>query len=254
MIDQIILFFASYIANTMSAFAGGGAGLVQFPALILLGLPFSVALATHKVATVALGLGATYRYIRHKAPIDWGFAASIMAVGITGTILGAYIVVQIPAWIGQILLGVLTISLGIFSLFKKEMGQENTPKNRDAKGLAIGTMGIFLIGVFNGSLTSGSGLFLTILLILWFGLDYKNAVMYTMTLVGVFWNATGALSIVAFGQSIQWDWVPVLLLGSFLGGYTGAYFAYLKGNKWIKYAFVSVTIASGTFLIIKFFL
>ena len=29
------------IANAMSAFAGGGAGLVQLPALILLGLPVS---------------------------------------------------------------------------------------------------------------------------------------------------------------------------------------------------------------------
>ena len=36
------------IANALSAFAGGGAGLVQLPALILLGLPFASALATHK--------------------------------------------------------------------------------------------------------------------------------------------------------------------------------------------------------------
>jgi len=55
----LILFVASLAANFFSALSGGGAGLIQFPMLIFLGLPFGVALATHKVASVALGLGAT---------------------------------------------------------------------------------------------------------------------------------------------------------------------------------------------------
>jgi len=55
---QITLLTVSLAANAFSAFVGGGAGLLQLPALLFLGLPFSVALATHKVATVALGVGA----------------------------------------------------------------------------------------------------------------------------------------------------------------------------------------------------
>ena len=42
----------------------GGAGLVQLPALILMGLPFPVALATHKLASVALGIGASGRHLQ----------------------------------------------------------------------------------------------------------------------------------------------------------------------------------------------
>ena len=61
---QGLLFFISLIANIFSAFAGGGAGLLQFPVLIFLGLPFGIALATHKVASVALGIGATIRNLR----------------------------------------------------------------------------------------------------------------------------------------------------------------------------------------------
>ena len=45
--DQAILFVASFVANWFSALSGGGAGLIQFPMLIFLGLPFGVALATH---------------------------------------------------------------------------------------------------------------------------------------------------------------------------------------------------------------
>jgi uncharacterized membrane protein YfcA len=52
------------MANLFSAFSGGGAGLIQLPVLIFLGLPFAVALATHKVASVALGIGATIGHLR----------------------------------------------------------------------------------------------------------------------------------------------------------------------------------------------
>ncbi len=62
-IEHFILFVISLLANTFSALSGGGAGLIQFPVLIFLGLTFSVALATHKVASVALGVGAALRYI-----------------------------------------------------------------------------------------------------------------------------------------------------------------------------------------------
>ncbi|MEJ2687355.1 MAG: TSUP family transporter, partial [Gammaproteobacteria bacterium] len=65
--DQLLLLLISLGANLLSAFSGGGAGLVQLPALIFLGLPFVVALATHKVATVALGIGASLRHLRERS-------------------------------------------------------------------------------------------------------------------------------------------------------------------------------------------
>ena len=251
MIEQITILIAALIANTMSSFAGGGAGLVQFPVLIFMGLPFSIALATHKTATVALGLGAFLRHFKNRRDIDWKFAAYIMICGVFGTILGAWIIVQTPDEIAKTTLGVLTISLGLYSMFKKDMGQHHAPKNRSTLGLTIGGIILFLLGVFNGSITSGSGLFVTMWLIVWFGLDYKKAVMYTMLLVGLFWNATGAIAVNAMGAPVHWEWVPALLIGSFIGGYAGAHFTHLKGNKWIKHAFTGVTLASGALLFVK---
>jgi hypothetical protein len=64
---QLGVFVASLVANLLSALAGGGAGLVQLPVLILLGLSFPLALATHKVASVALGIGATLRHLRERS-------------------------------------------------------------------------------------------------------------------------------------------------------------------------------------------
>ena len=52
MLDHVLIFAISLVANVFSALSGGGAGLIQLPVLIFLGLPFGIALATHKVATI----------------------------------------------------------------------------------------------------------------------------------------------------------------------------------------------------------
>ena len=245
--EQVILFVISLIANTFSAFAGGGAGLIQLPMLIFLGLSFSIALATHKIASVALGLGATIRHLR-SGKLNLRFALMILLSGIPGVFLGALAIVQIPEKTAQTALGLLTIGLGIYSWLQPSLGQKLNPKNHHLPGYSIGALVLMLIGVLNGSLTSGTGLFVTLWLVRWFGLDYRSAVAYTLVLVGLFWNATGAITLGVVSQ-IKWDWLPALLLGSLLGGYTGAHLAIVSGNRWIKRVFELVTIAVGLKLI-----
>jgi hypothetical protein len=245
--DQFILFLISLLANLFSAFSGGGAGLIQLPALIFLGLPFSIALATHKVASVALGIGATIRHLRERS-LDTRFALFILATGLPGVLLGASIILQVPGRLAEIMLGLLTMGLGIYSVFKKQLGHAEEHRNRDLRGKSIGGLVLFTIGVLNGSLTSGTGLFVTLWLVRWFGLDYKRAVAYTLILVGMFWNGTGAVTLGILGE-IRWNWLPALLAGSLIGGYLGAHLAIRQGNRWIKRGFEAVTLLVGLKLI-----
>ncbi|MGV6809944.1 MAG: sulfite exporter TauE/SafE family protein [bacterium] len=249
MLESLAIFLISLIANIFSAFAGGGAGLIQLPALIFLGLPFGVALATHKLASVALGLGATLRHIK-ESRFQQRFILLMLISGLPGVILGANTILAIPESIAQFSLGCLTIMLGAYSIYKKDLGQTITVQNRSLNGFLIGGLGLFVLGFLNGSLTSGTGLFVTLWLIRWFGLDYKTAVAYTLVLVGLFWNGTGALTLGLQGQ-IYWQWMPALLVGSLLGGYIGAHLGIKKGNRWIKRGFEIITICVGISLIIE---
>ncbi|HPQ25389.1 MAG TPA: sulfite exporter TauE/SafE family protein [Gammaproteobacteria bacterium] len=245
--EQFILFLISLVANLFSAFAGGGAGLLQLPVLIFLGLPFGVALATHKIASVALGVGATLRHLR-EGGLQRRFVVFILATGIPGVLLGASVILQVPGRYAEIALGVLTLGLGVYSVAKGGMGLVEAPRNRQGRGLWLGGLGLFAIGVLNGSLTSGTGLFVTLWLVRWFGADYRQAVAYTLVLVGMFWNGSGAVALGILGD-VRWDWLPALLLGSLLGGYAGAHLAILKGNVWIKRTFEVVTLLVGLKLI-----
>lgn len=248
MAEQLLIFIISLVANLFSALSGGGAGLIQLPALIFLGLPFGLALATHKVATIALGIGATARHLKENR-IERDLASLMVIAGLPGVVLGASFILQIPEDIAKIALGLLTMGLGIYSFFSPDLGQNIMPTNRHQKGYIIGGLVLFLIGILNGSLTSGTGLFVTLWLIRWFGLDYKLAVAYTLVFVGLFWNASGAVTLGFLGD-IHWLWIPALLLGSAIGGYIGAHLSIVKGNKVIKRSFEIVTLLIGLKLIL----
>ena len=247
-IEQITLFLISLVANLFSAFSGGGAGLIQLPALIFLGLPFGVALGTHKVASVALGIGATIRHLREDR-LERRMVTCILAFGLPGVVLGANIILNVPERGAEVSLGILTAGLGIYSMLNPGLGQSVRPAHRDRTGVLIGGLVLFGIGILNGSLTSGTGLFVTIWLVRWFGLDYRRAIAYTLILVGLFWNSTGAITLGILTE-IRWNWLPALLAGSLIGGYLGAHMAIRSGNRWIKRGFEIVTLLVGIKLII----
>lgn len=244
---QLGLFALALAANTLSALAGGGAGLVQLPALLLLGLPFATALATHKIATVALGLGASIRHLR-ASHLRWPLALAMLAAGVPGVALGALLAPSLPEFWARLALGLLTCALGIYSIARPSLGQEVGAAPATAAAQAVGALGLFAIGVLNGSLTSGTGLFVTLWLVRWYGLDYGRATAYTLVLVGLIWNGAGALTL-ASQVAPRWDWLPALLLGSVAGGYLGAHLAVVKGNRLVKRAFESVTLAVGVSLL-----
>ena len=247
-LDQLVLFLVSLIANIFSAFAGGGAGLIQFPVLIFLGLPFGIALATHKIASVALGVGATIRNLK-EGSLERRLVLTVLLWGLPGVILGANIILLVPDRKAEIALGLLTAGLGIYSVFKPNLGLNTNAKQLTPLDIFIGGLILFIIGTLNGSLTSGTGLFVTLWLVSWFGLDYKRAVAYTLILVGMFWNGAGAITLAMLSE-VKWAWLPALLLGSFIGGYIGAHLAIIKGNRWIKRVYEAITLLIGLKLIV----
>jgi uncharacterized membrane protein YfcA len=247
-LDHLGLVLIALVANGLSALAGGGAGLLQLPALIFLGLPFPVALATHKIASVALGIGASLRHLK-QSTFEVRRLALILATGLPGVVLGAMLVLEIPPRAGEIALGALTIGLGWYSWRRPQLGQQMVAVAGGAAHALTGALGLFLIGVLNGSLTSGTGLMVTLGLVRWYGLSYPQAVAYTLVLVGLFWNGTGALVLGTLGE-VRWAWLPALLIGSFVGGYLGASLALRYGNRLVKRVFEVVTVLTGLALLL----
>ena len=95
---SIYIFLISFFSNTFSAISGGGAGLLQLPALILFGVPYYQALASHKLATVALGIGGSLRNYKSLGN-DKSIALQILIFGLPGVIFGSTVVEFISSFI-----------------------------------------------------------------------------------------------------------------------------------------------------------
>ena len=88
---SISIFLISFLSNTFSAISGGGAGLLQLPSLMLFGVPYYQALAIHKLATVALGIGGSlrnYKSLTNDICVAW----QILIFGLPGVIFGTFII------------------------------------------------------------------------------------------------------------------------------------------------------------------
>ena len=243
------IFLISFFSNTFSALSGGGAGLLQLPAIILFGVPYSQALASHKLATVALGLGGSLRNYKSLRN-DIYVAGQILIFGLPGVIYGASIVEFISQKYLYLFLGIFSILLALYSFFKSNLGLSSENKELNLIHKIRFLIFIFLIGIMNGSISSGTGLLVTILLIKTYGMDFLRAISLTFFTVGIFWNLTGALYLSRI-ETISSNILILLIFGSFTGGYFGAHLSNLKGNLLIKKTFTIICFFVGASLLLK---
>ncbi len=249
LLKSIYFFLISFFSNTFSAISGGGAGLLQLPALVLSGVPYYQALACHKFATVALGIGGSLRNYKSLGN-DINVAWQILIFGLPGVILGSSIVEYISARYLYLILGIISILLAFYSFLKPNLGLSSGNNKLNLVHKIRFLIFIFLIGILNGSISSGTGLLVTILLIKTFEMDFLRAISLTFFTVGIFWNFIGAVFLTKIG-TVSPNILMLLIIGSFTGGYFGAHLSKLNGNILIKKTFTTVCVLVGTSLLIK---
>ncbi len=245
----IYIFLISFFSNTFSAISGGGAGLLQLPVLILFGIPYHQALASHKFATVALGIGGSFRNYK-SLNNDINVALQILIFGLPGVVFGTTIVDFVSEQYLYLFLGIFSILLAVYSFLKSNLGLSSDNRKLNLIIKIRFSIFIFLIGILNGSISSGTGLLVTILLIKTFGIDFLRAISLTFFTVGIFWNLTGAIFLSKLG-TVPISLLIVLILGSFAGGYVGAHLSKIKGNVLVKKTFTIICLSVGISLLVR---
>lgn len=233
--EYALLLFISFISNLFSAFSGGGAGLIQLPAILLLfEISFPVALATHKISTVLLGIGASLKFFEKNKP-DRKILNEGLIVGLPAVIIGAFSITYIDENIARKFLGIL-----IFIVFFLSFTKGTSHKTKQVNSSMVYFL-LFTIGFLNGSLSAGTGLLYTLMLTKIYGFSFKEAIGYTLLVVGLFYNLIGAIVLYLI-STISITILPVLLIGSLAGGYVGAMIAISRSNVFIKIAYQIVTL------------
>lgn len=219
------------VAGFVNTLAGGGSFLT-LPALILLGLPPSVANGTNRVGVTLQSLGALGSFRRGGA-LELRAALRLGLLVALGAALGARLSLNLDEVALQRVVAVALVLLTGTVFLDPRRWQGAAPLRLPGGAVTRGAI-FFAIGVYGGFLQAGVGLFLVAALCLVEGLDLVRATALKVLLVLVL--TLPALAVFVAAGRVQWAPALALAAGSTMGGWLGAHAAQRGGAPLLRWA------------------
>ncbi|SCX43365.1 hypothetical protein SAMN03159343_1218 [Klenkia marina] len=233
----LVLLLAAFAAGWVDAVVGGG-GLVQLPALLLVGgLSPLQALATNKLASVAGTTTSALTYLR-RTGTDLRTAAPMAAVAFVLSLLGASVAARLPAAAIKPVIVVALVVVAAVTALRPSMGDLPRPRREALAHYGLAMVLAAAIGFYDGVLGPGTGTFLVIGLIAVVGYDFLRA-SATAKVVNVATNL-GALAFFLPTGAVLVGLGLLMGLANVAGAYLGARMAIAAGNRFIRVVFLVV--------------
>lgn len=238
---MVFLCAAGFTAALVDSIAGGG-GLINLPALLIMGIPPHFALGTNKFSSTAASFTSS---IKFSASGKVNF--KILKLLIPFTFLGAAIGVKTALSLNKkylyIMILVLLILVGLYSLFSKSIGIENKFTGINKKNIFYGMILAFSLGFYDGFFGPGAGSFLIFGIIWIYGYDFVNAAGNAKVLNFVS-NVTAFILFAIYRQINYILGIPIAIF-MILGAQIGTKLALNRGTKLIKPIFVTMSLAAA---------
>lgn len=235
----IILCFVGFFAAMVDSIAGGG-GLITVPAYMLAGLPPHMALGTNKFSATAGSCTSSMKFIKERK-VNFDILKYIAPFTLLGACIGVNTILKVNENFLYILVFIMIMFVGIYSLFSKSLGTENRFKGITKKSILLGILLGFSLGFYDGFFGPGTGSFLVFGLINIFGLDFVFA-SGNARFLNFISNITSLVLFALNGQINYMVSAPVAI-SMILGAKLGTRLAITKGFKLIKPIFVTMSLA-----------
>jgi uncharacterized protein len=245
-----ILFFAALMAGGINAVAGGGS-FVTFPSLLFVGIPPVNANATNAVAVwpgQAASIGAYRQQFRN---LSRSTMMPLVTTGILGGILGGWTLLKTPQttfmrlvpWLILIATIIFTLSGKVTRWVRQRIASGGHHEFATGRAVAIQIFIAFYIGYFG----AGAGILILAMLAL-LGMDEIHTMNALKALLTTVSNGVAMVLFIA-SHAVYWPETILMVVGSMLGGYFGAYFAQKTKPEHVR----AIVIAIGFTLSIYFF-
>ena len=233
--DVAVLSIAGFFAGLVDAIAGGG-GLVTVPALMAVGLPPHVALATNKGQAIFGAFASASGYWRRGA-IDRARAPMAFACGLVGSVLGAIAQLAMrPDVLRPLVLGLLVAAAVVVAWPRKAVRREPI-----AHAVVWGALLALVLGAYDGFFGPGVGTMLIVAFVLVFG-DPLTRASGNAKVVNLASNVA-AFAIFASRGNILWSIALPMAAANAMGAWTGARLAVRHGDRFIRVVVLLVVAA-----------
>jgi uncharacterized membrane protein YfcA len=237
--EIIGIFLIGLFAGFFDSLIGAG-GLISIPALVFLGFPPQVAIATDRLGTLGQSVAAFWKFWKAKK-IVWKYVVGLSVISFLGSVIGANLLLHTDTAILEKAVGALIVILLPFIFFKQgaKSGNQNVLQNKAVFGFIL----FFLIMILGGFLGQGTGPLIFYTLTYFLGLTMIEVLATTV----IPWLILSLSSLIIFINSGVIDYRAgiILIVGMAIGGYLGAHFAIKKGNVWVKRIFAVFVLVSA---------
>lgn len=230
------LVFFGFMAAFIDAVVGGG-GLISIPALMWAGLPPVTVLGTNKCAAV-MGAFTSFATFVRSGRVDMWLIKRLFPVALIGSGLGVLTVRLIPSDVLRPLVVVMLIVVLLYSVFKKNWGNENRYEGMSGRMLVLSGLVSFAFGFYDGFFGPGTGSFLLFAFLL-VGFDFIGAAANARAL-NFASNISAALLFAYFGL-VDFLYAIPMGLAMIAGAWCGARVALKKGTGYVRPLFIIMT-------------
>jgi uncharacterized membrane protein YfcA len=248
----VFLFCAALIAGLLNSVAGGGS-FVSFPALLFTGMPAIAANATN-TAAVWPGTVASAVAYRHALNAQARrLLPKLIAIGMVGGVIGARVLLVTPQrtflhLIPWLLLGATLLFLAAPRITAWVRGR--AARGKTSLGLTVaGYFLALLISIYIGYFGAGVGILMLSLLAL-LGMEDIHAMNGVKTLLVSFVNGVAILTFIV-AKMIVWPQALLMVVGSLMGGYGGAYYAQKMNPAQVRWVVIAVGFGMAGYFFVK---
>lgn len=245
--NVILLCFAGFAAATVDAIAGGG-GLISVPSIMATGVPPHFALGTNKFASSFGAFTSAYTFTR-MGKVFVPLMKYTVPCTLVGSVVGVITALKIDQGFLKILILALVFATAIYTIVKKDFGNEDKFTGLTRKNIIQGCIFAFSLGFYDGFFGPGTGSFLIFLFIKIYGYDFTIAAGNSKVLNFVS-NITSLVMFAINGKILYMVGIP-MAAATILGARMGSKIAIKNGAKVIKPIFVTIAIVLTLKLLIE---
>ncbi|MFD2614296.1 sulfite exporter TauE/SafE family protein [Paenibacillus gansuensis] len=233
----LFLMAAGFLAAFIDSVVGGG-GLVSLPALMLAGLPPTVALGTNKLASSMSSLTSSLSFF-YSGKINVKLVRWLFPLSLIGSAAGSYLVTLLPSEFLRPLVVGLLIVITVYTLFRKKKADEAKEVYITKRVLILTAAFALALGFYDGFFGPGTGAFLIFGFVL-AGFDFVKAAGNAKVLN--FGSNVASFATFAFLGHINYAYGIPMGFAMIVGALAGSQLAIRKGSAYVKPLFLTVTV------------
>lgn len=236
---QLIFLITIFSFTSFIGVVTGSNSLITVPVMLEFGISPTSAIATNMFALIFMSIGGTIPFLKGDILQQRKDIPLLSILTVSGSILGALLVLIIPSNTIPLLISIFMIAVLIFSVTNRNQGIEKKEKPSPI-AIKIGYVLTFFFGIYGGFFSGGYVTTLTASFVGFLNMTFLEAVAVTKVL-NIFSSLIATLIFMSQGL-VDYKLGIILGVTMFLGAILGAKFALKLSNLWLRRIFITTVL------------